>query len=72
MKTNDMPIVLCLRLETGDFGPLAWSNDKISKKAARRATRKFQKDYDVIGYATLPWNRLYDTLSDMKSELPEL
>jgi hypothetical protein len=71
MKNEDFPIILCLKINDGHVQPLAWSNTEISKKAARRETYKFQKDRDVVGYKTSPWHRLYDTISNMKSELPE-
>lgn len=64
------PYVIGLRIKDGLVQPLAWSQEKPSKKEIRRATKKFMKDADVAEPYCAPWNRLYSTKEQMKSELP--
>jgi len=69
MKTDYM--VLCLRVGKHNVSPLGWRAGEFSKREIRRECRRFKNDSDVIGGVALPYNRLYETPSEMKKEIPE-
>lgn len=65
--------ILTFRIkETDRVQPLAWCKGEISKKDMRRLTKKFRNDDDFGGAVVFEWFRLYSTISEMKSDLPEL
>jgi hypothetical protein len=64
-------LTFCVK-ETGRVQPLAWCKCEISKKDMRRLTKKFRNDNDFDGAVAFDWFRLYSTISEMKSALPEL
>lgn len=63
--------VLALRLTDGKISPLAWTKATLSKKEIRRATRRFRKDEDVSEGILISWARIYSSIPEMKSEIPE-
>ena len=64
--------VICLRIkDSREVQPLAWCKTEPSNRVLKRAVKKFLKDADVDGGVAMGWERLYNSKTEMKSELPE-
>jgi hypothetical protein len=63
--------LLVLETESG-YEALAYTKYVFSKKEVRRLTKKFRNDADVIDAFACHWERFYDTVEEMKKDLPEL
>lgn len=63
--------VICLQLDCGQVQPLAWTANKPSVRRLRKLTRKFRHDPDVVKPCAMHWLRLYRTIREMQSELPQ-
>jgi hypothetical protein len=63
--------VLTLKTLSG-YDLLAWSKSDISKRNARRLTKKFRNDIDVVTPVVFDWYRFYDTITEMKKDLPKV
>lgn len=63
--------VLGLRLKNGRVSPLAWTRRDLSNKEIRRAIKRFKKDADVEASWFHGWERLYNSVQEMKSEISE-
>lgn len=63
--------VLALKTNQG-YELLAYTKGEFSKRDSRRLTKKFRKDADVTSATALTWERFYDTVEEMKKELPEV
>ena len=70
--TTDMTYqLLALKTESG-FDLLAYTKGEFSKKEVRRLTKKFRNDADVVDAFSCRWERFYDTVEEMKQELPKI
>lgn len=58
--------ILCIHTGDRTYQPLAWSDRDISNKKLRRLVHKFRTDADFVNGAVLDWNRLYDSLAEVK------
>ena len=65
-----MANVVGLKLNDGRVQPLAWTQNRLSVKQLRKACRKFRFDPDVSEPISLSWWRLYQSVREMKRELP--
>ena len=63
--------VLTLQTNKG-YEVLAYTNGEFSKRDIRRLTKKFRKDADVIRAGASTWERFYNTVEEMKKDLPEV
>lgn len=64
--------ILCIKVGDRTFQPLAWTDREISSKKLKKYVHKFRRDSDFIEGAVLEWRRLYNSLSDVKFELPRI
>jgi hypothetical protein len=64
--------ILCLRLDDGRVQPIAYTEGDISKRSTKRLLRKFRKDSDVCGYVALGYDRLYNSKSEVRLQLPKV
>lgn len=63
--------VLTLQTNEG-YEVLAYTKGEFSKRDIRRLTKKFRKDADVISADASHWRRFYNTIEEMKKDLPEV
>lgn len=62
--------ILCIHTGERSYAPLAWTDRNISNKKLRRLVRKFRTDADFIKGVVLDWQRLYNSVAEVKKELP--
>ena len=60
-----------LQTETG-HEVLAYTKGEFSKRDVRRLAKKFRNDKDVIKPITSTWERFYDSIEEMKKDVPEV
>ena len=58
--------ILCIHTGERTYAPLAWTDREISNKKLRRLVRKFRTDADFLSGAVLDWNRMFDSLAEVK------
>ena len=63
--------VLTLQTDKG-YEVLAYTKGEFSKRDVRRLTKKFRNDADVIGVGASTWQRFYDSIEEMKKDVPEV
>jgi hypothetical protein len=63
--------LLTLQTDKG-YEVLAYTKGEFSKRDVRRLTKKFRNDADVIKAGTSTWERFYDSVEEMKKDLPEV
>ena len=63
--------VLTLQTDKG-YEVLAYTKGEFSKRDIRRLTKKFRNDADVIGVGASRWQRFYDSIEEMKKDVPEV
>lgn len=64
--------ILCIKVGEREYQPLAWTDREISSKKLKKYVHKFRRDSDFIEGAVMGWQRLYDSLIEMKKELPRI
>lgn len=63
--------LLTLKTVNG-YEVLAYTKGELSKRDVRRLTKKFRHDADVVEVETSPWQRFYDSIEEMKKDVPEV
>lgn len=64
--------ILCIKTTDNCYQPLAWTDREISNKKLRRLVHKFRADADFLKGIVIDWYRFYDTIQQVKNELPRI
>jgi hypothetical protein len=62
--------VLTLQTDKG-YEILAYRKGEFSKRDVRRLTKKFRNDSDIVRVGVSSWERFYDSIEEMKNDVPE-
>lgn len=70
-REKNGPYCVGLRVQDG-WVPIAWCEERLSKKNLKRVLRKFRNDSDLLDFFQMNWCRFYSDKQEMKVNLPKL